>query len=85
MCNRPNRADARPRALPICKSREFAYLEELFEHQQPKNVRLVFEWLERAYKQRDAGLPDIKVDPLLRALRHDPRYTELLKKMHLPT
>jgi TolB-like protein/DNA-binding winged helix-turn-helix (wHTH) protein/Tfp pilus assembly protein PilF len=44
-----------------------------------------FEWLERAYKQRDAGLPDIKVDPLLRALRHDPRYTELLKKMHLPT
>ena len=44
-----------------------------------------FEWLERAYKQRDAGLPDIKVDPLLRGLRHDPRYTELLKKMHLPT
>jgi tetratricopeptide (TPR) repeat protein len=44
-----------------------------------------FEWLERAYQQRDAGLPDIKVDPLLRALRHDPRYTELLKKMHLPT
>ena len=43
-----------------------------------------FEWLERAYKQRDSGLPDIKTDPLLKNLRHDPRYTELLKKMHLP-
>ena len=44
-----------------------------------------FEWLERAYKQRDAGLPSIKVDPLLKNLRHDPRYTEFLKRMRLPT
>jgi TolB-like protein/DNA-binding winged helix-turn-helix (wHTH) protein/Tfp pilus assembly protein PilF len=44
-----------------------------------------FEWLERAYKQRDPGLPDIKTDPLFKNLQHDPRYTELLKKMHLPT
>ena len=44
-----------------------------------------FAWLERAYKQRDAGLTVIKIDPLLKNLRHDPRYTELLKKMHLPT
>ena len=42
-----------------------------------------FEWLERAYKQRDGGLIQIKNDPLLKNLRHDPRYTELLKKMHL--
>jgi len=44
-----------------------------------------FKWLERAYKQRDSGLPDIKTDPLLKNLRHDRRYTELLKKMRLPT
>ena len=44
-----------------------------------------FEWLQRAYKQRDAGLPDIKVDPLLKNLRHDPRYVALLKKICLPT
>jgi TolB-like protein/Flp pilus assembly protein TadD len=44
-----------------------------------------FAWLERAYKQRDAGLPDIKVDPLFKNLRHDPRYADLLKKMHLPS
>ena len=43
-----------------------------------------FECLERAYKQRDPGLTDMKTDPLLKSLRHDPRYTEFLKKMHLP-
>lgn len=44
-----------------------------------------FEWLERAYKQRDPGLTQIKNDPLLKILRHDHRFTELLKKLHLPT
>jgi TolB-like protein/DNA-binding winged helix-turn-helix (wHTH) protein/Flp pilus assembly protein TadD len=44
-----------------------------------------FEWLERACKQRDAGLTQIKTDPLLKILRRDPRYTELLKKLRLPT
>jgi TolB-like protein/DNA-binding winged helix-turn-helix (wHTH) protein/Tfp pilus assembly protein PilF len=43
-----------------------------------------FEWLERAYKQRDGGLTDIKIDPQFKGLRHDPRYIELLKKMRLP-
>jgi hypothetical protein len=44
-----------------------------------------FQWLERAYNQRDPGLPSIKVDPLLKNLRHDPRYIEFVKKMRLPT
>lgn len=43
-----------------------------------------FQWLERAYDQRDSGLPTIKSDPLLKSLRHDPRYFEFLKKMRLP-
>jgi tetratricopeptide (TPR) repeat protein len=43
-----------------------------------------FEWLERAYKQRDAGLPEMKGDPLLRNLEGDPRYTVFLRKMKLP-
>jgi hypothetical protein len=43
-----------------------------------------FEWLERAYKQRDAGLPEAKTDPLWKNLRQDRRFTELLKKIHLP-
>ena len=44
-----------------------------------------FEWLERAYNQRDAGLPSFNTEPLFKNLRHDPRYAELLKKMRLPT
>jgi hypothetical protein len=39
-----------------------------------------FTWLERAYKQRDPGLPEINRDPLFRNLHGDPRYAELLKK-----
>jgi TolB-like protein/DNA-binding winged helix-turn-helix (wHTH) protein len=44
-----------------------------------------FEWLERAYEQRDPGLPEIKSNPLFKNLLHDPRYSDLLRKMHLPT
>jgi serine/threonine protein kinase/Tfp pilus assembly protein PilF len=43
-----------------------------------------FNWLERAYRQRDAGLASMKGDPLLRNIRKDPRYVELMKKMKLP-
>ncbi|HEY0746947.1 MAG TPA: TIR domain-containing protein [Steroidobacteraceae bacterium] len=43
-----------------------------------------FEWLERAYQQRDGGLVTIKYDPLLASLRGDARYRALLKKMKLP-
>lgn len=43
-----------------------------------------FAWLERAYKQRDAGLPSLNNDPLFDKLRHDPRYSEFLKRMRLP-
>ncbi|HYL16441.1 MAG TPA: tetratricopeptide repeat protein [Terriglobales bacterium] len=43
-----------------------------------------FEWLERAYSQRDSGLTETKGDPLLKSLEHDPRYTAFLKKMRLP-
>ena len=44
-----------------------------------------FEWLERAYAQRDSGFAELKGDPLLKSLEHDPRYAAFLKKMRLPT
>jgi tetratricopeptide (TPR) repeat protein len=44
-----------------------------------------FQWLDRAYAQRDSGLNETKVDPLLKSLRHDPRYAALLKKLNFPT
>jgi tetratricopeptide (TPR) repeat protein len=43
-----------------------------------------FEWLDRAYRQRDPGTPELKSDPLMRSLRQHRRYTDLLKKMRLP-
>ena len=43
-----------------------------------------FEWLDRAYAQRDGGLSEMKGDPLLKHLEHDPRYKAFLEKMHLP-
>ena len=42
------------------------------------------DWLERAYQQHDSGLIDLKLDPLLKSLRREPRYMEILKKMRLP-
>jgi len=43
-----------------------------------------FEWLDRAYAQRDVGLVETKVDPLLKSLHSDPRYAAFLKKLNLP-
>jgi TolB-like protein/DNA-binding winged helix-turn-helix (wHTH) protein/Tfp pilus assembly protein PilF len=43
-----------------------------------------FEWLDRAYAQRDSGLIGTKVEPLLKSLHSDPRYAVFLKKLNLP-
>jgi TolB-like protein/Tfp pilus assembly protein PilF len=43
-----------------------------------------FEWLERAYAQRDTGCAEMKRDPMLKSLEHDPRYKVFLEKMRLP-
>ena len=43
-----------------------------------------FEWLDRAYAQRDPGLMFTKVHPLLKSLHNDPRFAALLKKLNLP-
>jgi adenylate cyclase len=41
-----------------------------------------FQWLERAWQQRDAGMHWMKFDPLLRGLAADPRFKALLAQMH---
>jgi tetratricopeptide (TPR) repeat protein len=40
-----------------------------------------FEWLEKAYEERDEGLTRLKLDPRYKSLREDPRYAELLRRI----
>jgi serine/threonine protein kinase/TolB-like protein len=42
-----------------------------------------FEWLERAYQQRDGGLSEINDDPALSSMHADPRYKALLRRINL--
>ena len=46
-------------------------------------VDAAFVWLEHAYGQRDPGLNELKVRPILHSLHGDPRWAALLKKMGL--
>src|SRR6266581_4007330 len=51
-----------------------------FRHEPDK----AFEWLDRAYVQRDTGLAATKLEPLLKNLHGDPRYIAFLKRLRLP-
>lgn len=42
-----------------------------------------FYWLERAYQQRDSGLPEMYGDPFFNNVKNDPRYLVFMKKMKL--
>jgi TolB-like protein len=47
-------------------------------------VDKAFEWLQIEVDNHDGGIPSLLVDPLLRVLRGDPRYKNLLVKVGLP-
>jgi TolB-like protein len=42
-----------------------------------------FEWLEKAYVNRNEDLPMINVDPVWNGMRTDPRFRSLLRRMNL--
>ena len=58
---------------------------QIAENPDRGDANKAFQWLDRAYQQRDAGMRSVKIDPWLRGVRDDPRYAELLKKMNLPS
>jgi len=47
------------------------------------SLQEAFKWFDRAYRQHDAGLLDVKVDPLLKNVQSDPRFAALLERMGL--
>jgi TolB-like protein/Tfp pilus assembly protein PilF len=48
-------------------------------------IDTAFEWLQRAYDQRDGGMTEIIGDYFLKNLEGDPRWEEMLLRMGLPT
>jgi tetratricopeptide (TPR) repeat protein len=44
-----------------------------------------FEWLDKAYEERDKGLMYLKAEPALDPLRSDPRFQDLLRRMNFPS
>ncbi|HEY5992236.1 MAG TPA: hypothetical protein VIU10_06635, partial [Candidatus Udaeobacter sp.] len=68
----------------IAKAREgFAYqIAEVYAVRGEKDK--AFDWLQISFDDRDAGMLSLLVDPLLRGLRDDPRYKNLLAKLGLP-
>jgi TolB-like protein/DNA-binding winged helix-turn-helix (wHTH) protein len=68
----------------ITKHPTYAYdLAEVYAFRNQSDE--AFEWLERAYAQRNSGLINTKVDPFLKSLHPDPRFAAFLKKLNLPT
>jgi hypothetical protein len=42
-----------------------------------------FKWLEKAFEERDIWLMNLKVDPVLKSLRSDQRFEDLLQRIGL--
>jgi adenylate cyclase len=53
-------------------------------HAYRGDVDQAFEWLERAYAQKDVDLSVLKGDPISAKIWPDPRYKAFLRKMRLP-
>jgi len=56
-------------------------IAEVYAHRQAADE--AFEWLQRAYEQRDGGLPHLQGNPLFANLRTDPRYESLRTRLQL--
>jgi tetratricopeptide (TPR) repeat protein len=75
-------SDAALAELIAIASETGAYqIAEVYGYRNDKDR--AFEWLERARRQRDAGLPALRPDTLLPNLHDDPRWDAFLRKMGL--
>ena len=67
----------------IAKNGEVAayQIAEVYAYRNDRDK--AFEWLERARRQRDAGIAGLRADVLLRSLHDDPRWDALLRAIGL--
>jgi tetratricopeptide (TPR) repeat protein len=80
--NRKAESNAALKELIKTYAVESAYqIAEAYAYRGEKDK--AFEWLERAYQQRDGGLTEMKVSLLLKSLHSDARWLPFLKKMKL--
>ena len=79
---RVTESDAALAQLTANESETAAYqIAEVYAYRGEKDR--AFEWLERARRQRDPGLPSLRKDPLLTNLHGDPRWNAFLRTMGL--
>jgi adenylate cyclase len=62
---------------------DWAY-EIAWAHAYRGEATAAFQWLDRAYEQKDANLEYLKGEWALRGIESDPRYKAFLRKMNLP-
>lgn len=79
---RTNDSDAALRELIAKYPRNTYNIAEVYAFRNQSNE--AFQWLDRAYAQRNSGLIQAKVDPLLNNVRHDPRFAALMRKLNFP-
>jgi TolB-like protein/Tfp pilus assembly protein PilF len=46
--------------------------------------KMALDWLDKAYKERNDRLVYLNVDPMADSLRSEPRFRDLMKRLHLP-
>jgi tetratricopeptide (TPR) repeat protein len=81
--HRPEDSEAALQKLIATYQKDAAYqIAEVYAYRGESDE--AFEWLDRAYQNRDPGLPGLKTDPAFKSLREDTRFTSLLKRMNLP-
>lgn len=81
---KPNESDAALKQLIADGQNEWAcQIAQVYAYRDDPDS--AFAWLDRAYRQHDSGLTFMEVDSILKRLRPDQRYAELLKRLRLPT
>lgn len=75
-------SDAALQAL-IAKYQDLAAYQVAGAYATRNELEPAFQWLERAYDQRDPGLSEMKCEPSFHPLHADPRWAAFLRKMGL--